>query len=224
MAPSGSASAPTGPAGTLRAFVEAQKGPIESRLCIPCPGRPPFGARRIAAGKAAGSRPPSQPSGGAPRRLLTRGREGPSKGHVNVFPLRICILAMAIATGMAEDMALPTNTMMRGDRILVSLKAGTVVEVLSRGDKTITIRYKGQTGTISTSSVTAAPGAPVASAAAKPAVPVARTGSPAPNSVVVDHPQSFYGNLVKKAEISVAKHDENLVKPANEAADDSPSK
>lgn len=111
---------------------------------------------------------------------------------------------------------------MRADRSLTSLKAGTVVEIVARGDKTITIRYKGQTGTISASSVAAnvRPAATSTTVAAKP--------MPAPaaarKSLVVDNPQSTYGNLVKKAETNAAKHEDNLVKPADQVTDDSPSK
>lgn len=168
---------------------------------------------------AAAHRPGSHP-------LLTRGWEGPNKEPMTPLILRISVLAMAIGTCMAEDMTLPGNTVMRGDHTLVSLKAGTVVEVLQRGDKTISISYKGQAGTIPASSLTAAssPPAPSAAAAAKPAAPAAKTASNAPGSVVVDHPQSFYGNIVKKAETNIARHDETLVKPANEATDDTPSK
>ncbi len=142
------------------------------------------------------------------------------------FPLRISVLALAIGTCLAEDLTLPKNTVMRSDRSLVSLKAGTVVEVMERGDKTISIRYKGQTGSIPASSLTAAADPAVAAgpAAAKPAATTAKPAPSAPGSLVVDHPQSYYGNIVKKAETSVAKHDVNLVKPANDAMDDTPSK
>lgn len=112
---------------------------------------------------------------------------------------------------------------MRADRSLTSLKAGTVVEVVARGDKTITIRYKGQTGTIPASSLAAKdrPAAALAPVAAKPGP----TPTAAPKkSLVVDNPQSTYGNLVKKAETNAAKHEDNLVKPADEVTDDSPSK
>ena len=40
----------------------------------------------------------------------------------------------------------------------------------------------------------------------------------------LDQPQSFYGNAVKKAEVNAAKHDDSLVKPANEVMDDTPPK
>ena len=140
--------------------------------------------------------------------------------------LRICIVALSVGTCLADEIAVPNNTVMRADRSIVSIKAGTVVEVLDRGDKTISIRYKGQTGTIPSSSLAAAPTATAVSAAAapKPATPAPKPASPAPASLVVDHPQSFYGNIVKKAEANIAKHDENLVKTTNAVSDDGASK
>jgi hypothetical protein len=137
----------------------------------------------------------------------------------------VVLLALSAGACLAEDITLASNTIMRADRSLVSIKAGTLVEVVERGDKVISIRYKGQTGTIPISSLTAAaPSAASAPAAAKPASPAAKTTTPAANSLVADHPQSFYGNLVKKAETNIAKHDQNLVRPANDATDDNPSK
>jgi hypothetical protein len=143
-----------------------------------------------------------------------------------ITPLRIpplvLLLVLSVGVSRAEDVVLPKNTIMRVDRSLTSLKAGTTVDVVERGDKTATIRYNGQTGTIPLSSLAAKdlPAASAAPAAAK-ASPAAAT---APKSLVVDNPQSTYGNLVKKAEINAAKHDDNLVKPANQAADDNPLK
>ena len=142
------------------------------------------------------------------------------------FPARILVLALSVGTCLAEDLLLPNNTIMRADRSLVSIKAGTVVEVLERGDKTISIRYKGQTGTIPSSSLAAAPSPTPASArpTPKPAAAAAKPGSPAQHSLVADQPQSTYGNMVKKAETAVAKHNANLVNPANGVTDDSASK
>ncbi|HXQ80813.1 MAG TPA: hypothetical protein VN775_05860 [Opitutaceae bacterium] len=139
--------------------------------------------------------------------------------------LRILVLILSIGTCLADDLMLPNNTIMRADRRLVSIKAGTVVEVLERGDKTISIRYKGQAGTIPTSSLTAAasPSAASARPTPKPAAAAAKAAPPASHSLVADQPQSVYGNMIKKAETAVAKHDENLVKPANGVTDPSPS-
>jgi hypothetical protein len=129
---------------------------------------------------------------------------------------------LSVGSSLAEDVVLQKNTVMRVDRSLTSLKAGTTVEIVERGDKSVTIRYKGQTGTIPLSSLPVKP-LPGANPTA-----VAVTATPAanktPKSVVVDNPQSTYGNLVKKAETNIAKHDDSLVKPANEVTDDTPSK
>jgi hypothetical protein len=121
--------------------------------------------------------------------------------------LRILALLLAAGTCLAEDAVVAKGTVMKADRSLVSLKAGTVVEVLGRTDKTASVLYKGQTGTV--------PLASLGGAAAKPA---------APKPVIADQPQSFYGNAVKKAEVNAAKHDDSLVKPANEVMDDTPPK
>jgi hypothetical protein len=121
-------------------------------------------------------------------------------------------------TCVAEDMTIAASTIMRGDRLIVSLKPGTVVEVVERGDKTITIKYKGQTGTIPNPA--AHSGATVAQASTATKTAAAPTPSPAKKSLVVDAPQSTYGNLVKKAETNAAKHEANLVNPADAVMDD----
>jgi hypothetical protein len=132
----------------------------------------------------------------------------------------VLLLVLNGGTCLAEDLTITASTLMRGDRLLVSLKPGTVVEVVERGDKTITIKYKGQTGTIPIPGSSS--GATLTQTATPPKT-AAPTPPPAKKSLVVDAPQSTYGNLVKKAETNVAKHDANLVNPAD-AVMDSPSK
>ena len=140
--------------------------------------------------------------------------------------LRASLLTLAVGTCLAEDAVIAKSTVMRADRSLVSLKAGTVVEVVERGDKTVSIRYKGQAGTIPAGSLGAPSGAAAAPApaAAKPAEPAAKPQQAAPKSLVVDQPKSFYGNVVKKAEVNAVKHEDNLVKPANDVMADPPAK
>jgi len=136
------------------------------------------------------------------------------------LPLRAIVAALAIGTCQAGDIiSLPNSTVMRADHSLVSLKAGTAVEVLERGDKTVSIRYNDQTGTIPASSLTATarPTAAARPQAPRPAAAAQKPAAPATHSIVADQPQSTYGNLVKKAETAIAKHDENLVKPADSA-------
>ena len=141
------------------------------------------------------------------------------------IPLLVPLLALSVGTSLAEDLVLPTNAIMRGDRSLTSLKAGTTVEIVTRGDKTVTIRYKGQTGTIPVSALSASghPAAVVTTPVAKAVPAPALTPTPR-KSLVVDNPQSTYGNLVKKAETNAAKHEDNLVRPADQVTDDNPSK
>jgi hypothetical protein len=150
------------------------------------------------------------------------------------IPLLISLAVLSLRPCLAEDVTLPKNTVMRVDRSLTSLKAGTVVTIVARGDKTITISYNGKTGTIPTNSLPGAstPAAvrtPATTAAAAPATATTAPGTapaakPAAKSLVADNPQSTYGNLVKKAETNAAKHEATLVKPANEVTDDSPQK
>ncbi len=137
--------------------------------------------------------------------------------------LLVSLLVASVGICLAEDVTLPANAIMRADRSLTSLKAGTVVEIVARGDKTITIRYKGQTGTIPASSLAARDRAVSAPTPVAASATTAPTAAPK-KSLVVDNPQSTYGNLVKKAETNAAKHDNNLVKPADSVTDDNPSK
>ena len=59
--------------------------------------------------------------------------------------------AISIATAVsceAVEFALQRDVIMRSEHSLVSIKRGTMVELVSRGDGTVTITYRGQTGMI----------------------------------------------------------------------------
>ena len=56
----------------------------------------------------------------------------------------------------AGEITLTKSAMLKAERNMVSLKAGTVVELLSRDEKTLTIRYNKLTGTIPASRQSAA--------------------------------------------------------------------
>lgn len=65
-------------------------------------------------------------------------------------------LALSLGTAgrcCADEVTVSRNVIMRSDHGLASLKAGTVVDLVSRDDKAITIRYNGQIGTIPPNSV-----------------------------------------------------------------------
>jgi hypothetical protein len=95
---------------------------------------------------------------------------------------------------------------LKSGRSIVSLKAGTMVELLSRDEKNLTIRFNNLTGTIPATSLSAAgkpkPEAPNAEAA-RPSAPPQTSGS-------------GYVNAVNKAKAAAAKHDQNEAKPVDE--------
>ena len=85
----------------------------------------------------------------------------------------ILLLALSLAalgSCLAENLTLPQNVILRSDHTLLSIKAGTVVEVVSKDATTVTIRYQNQVGTIPTSSLAV----PAAGVAAAPTSPRAR--------------------------------------------------
>jgi len=115
------------------------------------------------------------------------------------------LLLLGTSACLADDVTLTKAAMLRGDRTIVSLKAGTVVELISADEKTLTVRYNKVTGTIPADSV----GAPPASAPAKD------SDKPAPPRKA----ETTYGKAVEKARENAAKHEKNLVKPADEVTD-----
>lgn len=119
---------------------------------------------------------------------------------------RIAILILLSSTFcFAEDVTLTKSAVLKAERSIVSLKAGTVVELLDRNDKLLTIRYGKLTGTIPVASITeVAP--PVEAAKKQESVP------PAPPRQATTN----YGRAVEKAKENAAKHDKNMVKPTDE--------
>ena len=91
--------------------------------------------------------------------------------------------------------------MLKSERSLVSLKAGTTVDLISRDEKTLTVRFNNVTGTIPASCLAAAPDAKPETP--KPSAPAQKSGS-------------HYVNAVNKAKDNAAKHDKNDAQPVNE--------
>ena len=104
----------------------------------------------------------------------------------------------------AEEVTIVKPTLLKAERNAVSLKTGTVVELVSRDEKTLTVRYNKLTGTIPASSVAPA-GEPLKQEEAPPREP------PPPRKA-----ETTYGKAVEKAKENAAKHEKNLVKPADE--------
>jgi len=150
----------------------------------------------------------------------------------------IPLLLLVVSPLLAEKVTLKQNAILRGERTLVTLKAGTVVEVVSRDRFELTVKYNNITGTIPSAKLEEPTEAHVAAAAkaaeTKPAVrkapepakaptPVkAPEVAPAPTADPTPAPasgaQTNYGKAVRRAKGNAAAHEANLVKPADEAA------
>jgi hypothetical protein len=115
--------------------------------------------------------------------------------------IALCLL-LSSTLCFAGEITLTKPVILKGDRTMVSLKAGAVVELLARDGKTLTVRYGKITGTIPAAST-----AEVASAAE----PVKKTESAPPQKAVTN-----YGREVEKAKENAAKHDKNLAKSTDE--------
>jgi hypothetical protein len=130
---------------------------------------------------------------------------------------------------LAEEVTLKQSVILKSGRNLVSLKPGYVVELISRDQNELTIKYKGMTGKIPASKLeeSSEPDPVVKSDAPAPKAPppAAKSASKAKKaenkpaeSKPADQPRTGYGKAVQKARENAAAHDKNLVRPANEAA------
>jgi len=73
--------------------------------------------------------------------------------------IALCLL-LSSTVCFARDIVLTKPAILKGERTIVSLKAGTVVELLGRDDKMLTVRYGKITGAIPAASVAEAGSAP----------------------------------------------------------------
>jgi len=110
-------------------------------------------------------------------------------------------LLLSFAFCSAEEIILTRSAILKTEHSILSVKAGTSVELLSRGEKTLTVRYNKVTGTIPANSVT-----PVSDDKRKEA-----PGGPAGGKA-----QTNYGKAVEKAKENAGKHDKNVAKPVDE--------
>ena len=126
----------------------------------------------------------------------------------------------------AEPVTLKQPALLRQDRSAMSLKAGTVVELISREGNEITIKYRDLTGKIPASKLeelkaTASnASAPVAKAAEEKKSEKKPAESKPEETKPANPPQTSYGKMVQKAKDAAAAHDKNLVKPADEVTKD----
>jgi len=114
----------------------------------------------------------------------------------------------------AEEVTLTKSAMLRAEKSAVSLKAGTVVELISRDEKTLTVQYKNLTGTIPASSVDAVTTATAETS--KKDGPKKEEAKPAETPAPPRKAETNYGKAVEKAKENAGKHEKNLVKPTDE--------
>ena len=111
--------------------------------------------------------------------------------------------------GWAEEVTIIKSTMLRAEKSAMSLKAGTVVELISRDDKVLTVQYKNVTGTIPASSVDAA-------ATTTADTPKKEDPKPAETPSPPRKAETNYGKAVEKAKENAGKHEKELVRPTDE--------
>lgn len=108
----------------------------------------------------------------------------------------------------AEDVTLTKPAILRADRSMISLKAGTVVELVGRDEKLVTVRHGKITGTI-----------PAGSIAGTAAVEAKKGDAPRPTpppAAPAKKAGTMYGKAVEKAKENAARHDKNVARPVDE--------
>jgi len=145
--------------------------------------------------------------------------------------LTFALLLLSASTVLAEDGILTVNTVLRTADSLVILKAGTVVHILGRNEKTISVKVGDRTGLIPWSAVEAyseadmmsatsksVSPAPAATPAGSAAVKTAPTSAPAPSAspAPARAAQTMYGKAVEKAAAAAASHEKALVSPTDD--------
>ncbi|HET7536065.1 MAG TPA: hypothetical protein VFJ90_06410 [Candidatus Didemnitutus sp.] len=123
------------------------------------------------------------------------------------------VLLVCAAPVLAEEVTLKQSAVLKADRNVVSLKAGTVVELVSRDADEVTIKYHNLTGKIPANKLDE----PKESAPAPaPAKPVEKPADDKANPPPANPPQTGYGKAVQKAKDNAAAHDKNVAKPVDE--------
>ena len=141
----------------------------------------------------------------------------------------LALLLLSAGVAAAEDFKLPRATVMHSGSSVVTLPAGTVIKLVEQGDKDVTIKFNGKTGTIPWSALDDA--APVPAKIQRSSAPARTASTPAPASVPPPpvpapapaaephHAQTMYGKAVEKARDTAASHEKTLVQPTDEILD-----
>ena len=112
---------------------------------------------------------------------------------------RIALLLVCGAlVASAQDVRISHAALLKSERVIVSLRAGTIVDVLSRDEWTLTVRFNNHTGLIPASSL--APGA-LSSQTKNFGVSVRNSGSPHVDAVnkIQENGTNSGGNNAKTA-------------------------
>jgi hypothetical protein len=129
------------------------------------------------------------------------------------------LLLLSATVSLAEEATLQTNAVMRSGNSLVILKAGTVVQVVKRNEKTIAIKVNGTgaTGLIPKSALEEPDDAPPPVHAQTPAPAPAVAAAPSATPPPAPHKATtMYGKAVEKARENAGSHEKNLVNPTDE--------
>jgi len=128
----------------------------------------------------------------------------------------LCFM-LCVAGIAAADVKILKDTKLVLPNGLVTLKAGTVVQLVSNDGETLAVTFRNMAGTIPTKDSDQKPTSPVAQREApkdKPA-PAAKTAAK-PAAAGPREPTTNYGKMVQKAKESEAKHNEKVVSPVDD--------
>lgn len=123
----------------------------------------------------------------------------------------VSLWALFLSTALlsAEEVTIRQSAVLKAERTMVSLKAGTVVELVSRDGDIVTIRYKNLTGQIPAAKLEEAKPAATKPEAAKPQ-------EDKPDNPPARPPQTGYGKAVQKAKDNAKAHEKSQVEPTDE--------
>lgn len=122
-----------------------------------------------------------------------------------------CIAILLLLSGVfcfAEEVTLTKPAILKAERSMVSLKAGTVVELVGCDEKSLTVRHGKLTGTIPSGSIAGTAAVEAKKEAAPPSTP--------PSAAPAKKAGTVYGKAVEKAKENAAKHDKNVARPVDE--------
>ena len=139
-----------------------------------------------------------------PMELLDKSCPGINRPKTVGMKQLVLLFLCGALVASAQEVRLTHAAILKSGRTIVSLKAGTTVELLERNEKTLTVRFNKVTGIIPASSLAEAVAAADTKAEPpKPATPPQHTGS-------------HYVNAVNKAKANIGKHEQNDVKQVEE--------